>query len=78
VTLLFGRERQSLERNRDRATVGSVSDYRGALAHADESGALVSVHHRLLRLKGASRPELQLQELRAGDRVQSERVHGLT
>ena len=68
-------ERERLERNCDRVTAARVSDHRGAVAHADEPGASVSVHHGLVRLKGAGRAELQLQELGTGDRVQSERVH---
>jgi hypothetical protein len=37
-----------------------MSDDRGAVVHADEPGASVSVHHRLVRLKRAGRSELQL------------------
>jgi len=47
-----------------------MPDHGGALAHADEPCTAVSVHHGLIRLKGAGRAEPQLQELRAGDRVQ--------
>jgi hypothetical protein len=55
--------------------VAPVLDDRGAVADADESGASVSVHHGLVRLKDARSAELQLQKFRACDRVQTERVH---
>lgn len=78
VILRTRREGESLERNRDGVTAATVSDDRGAVAHANEPGASASVHHSLVRLKGAGRAELQLQELRTGDRVQSQRVHAPT
>ena len=78
VAPLSQRERESLERNCDWVSAARVSDHRGAATHADEPGASVSVHHSLVGLKGAGRAELQLQELRTGDRVQSERIHAPT
>jgi hypothetical protein len=52
-----------------------MSDHCGSVVHADEPGASISVQDCLVRLKGGGRTELQLQEFRAGDRVQTERVH---
>jgi hypothetical protein len=56
-------------------TVIPVSDDRGAVAHADEPCAPVSVHYGLLRLEGSGPAEPQLQKFRAGNRVQSKGVH---
>jgi hypothetical protein len=75
VLLLRRREREGYERNRDRAAVTPASDDRCAVGDADEPGPSASMHHRLIRLKSAAPAELQLQEFRAGDRVQAERVH---
>jgi hypothetical protein len=68
-------DREALERNRDCVAVAPMLDDRGTLLDTDEPGAPASVHHRLIRLKGTGRPETELQELCAGDRVQAERVH---
>jgi hypothetical protein len=68
-------EGKGLGRNRDGMALTPISNDRGAVAGADEPGASVSVHYGLVRLKDAERAELQLQEFRAGDRVQSKRVH---
>src|SRR5438132_5551572 len=75
VMLFRWREREGLGRDRDRVAVAPMLDDRGAVAHANESGASVSVHHGPFRLKGAGRAELQLQEFRACDGVQTKRVH---
>jgi hypothetical protein len=52
-----------------------MSDHCGSVVHADEPGASISVQDCLVLLKAGGRTELQLQEFRAGDRVQTERVH---
>ncbi len=52
-----------------------MSDDRDPVAYADEPGAPALMHHGLIRLECSERAELQLQELRARDRVQPERVH---
>ena len=75
VVLSGRREREGLGRNRNGLTVTPVSDDRGTVADADEPGASVSVHHGLFRLEETGGAELQLQEFRAGDRVETERVH---
>ena len=75
VAQVLRREREGLGRNRDRVALPPMPDDRIAVAHAYEPGPAVSVHHRLVRLKGSEPAEPQLQELRAGDRVHSERVH---
>jgi hypothetical protein len=54
-----------------------VSDDRDAVSCTNEACASVFVHHGLVRLKGSHRAELDLQELRAGDRVHSKRVHAV-
>src|SRR5437879_5661645 len=75
VMLFRWREREGLGRDRDRVAVAPMLDDRCAVADANESGASVSVHHGPFRLKGAGRAELQLQEFRACDGVQTKRVH---
>jgi hypothetical protein len=62
-------KREALGRNRNSMAVAPKPDNRGAVAHADEPGASVPVHHGLIRLKDEGRAEPHLQELRAGDRV---------
>lgn len=52
-----------------------MPDECGSIVHAYEARPSVSVHHRLFRLEDPGRAELQLQELRARDRLQAERVH---
>jgi hypothetical protein len=75
--LRLRRLREALERNRDVVAVAPSPYDRGTTAHADKPGAMVSEHHGLVRLKGRGRAELQLEEFRASDRVQSEGVHAL-
>ena len=71
----FRRECEILERNLDGMMSVSVSDDRGVGIHANEPCTLLFVHHGLVRLKGARRPELHLQELGARDGIQPKRVH---
>ena len=72
------RERERVERDSERVAVAPMLDDRGAILDADEPGALISVHHCLVRLKGTRGAELHLQELCAGDRVQAKCVHART
>lgn len=75
VRLFLRRNRKPLEGNGDGVAVAPMLDDGGALVDSNESGATISVHHGLVRLKCAGRTELQLQESRAGDCVQAELVH---
>lgn len=75
VKLLLRWDRERVERDGDGMAVAPMLDDRGAVLDADEPGAPTAVHYRLIRLKGAGRAEPQLQEFRASDRVQAERVH---
>jgi hypothetical protein len=74
VWLFRRRERERLERNGHGVAVVPVPDDRGAAPEADEPGPSISVHHGLVRSIRGHGAELHLQEPRAGDRVQSERV----
>jgi hypothetical protein len=76
--LLFERHRQALQRDGDSAATAPMLDDCRAVTDANEPGTSVSVHDGLIRLKGTGRPESQLQEFRARDRVQAERVHART
>src|SRR4051794_754745 len=71
VTLLLRWDRQCVERDGDGMAAAPMLDDRRAVLDADEPGAPTVVHNCLVRLKG----DLQLQESRAGDRVQTDRVH---
>ena len=68
-------EGEGLKWNRDWVALTPMSDHCASVVHADEPGASISVQDCLVRLKGGGRTELQLQEFRAGDRVETERVH---
>lgn len=65
-------EREVLDLDLDQVAFAPASDERDAVADADKSGAAVSVHHSLVRLKGGCLAELLLQQFRAGDGIQAE------
>lgn len=75
VVLLSRRKRESLERNGDWVAVAQISDDREAVPCTDETSASTVVDHGLVWLKVRQGAEPDLQELRARDGVQSERVH---
>ena len=52
VSLLFWWKRKGVKGNREGMPVAGVSDDRRAAARADEPGAFIFVHHRLVRLEG--------------------------
>lgn len=69
------RKREGLGPNRDVVAFTPVSDGCGSGAETDDPGSPFVVEHGLAGLKGTGSSELHLQHLRAGDRVQSKRIH---
>jgi len=61
--------------NSDLVAFAPISDGCGVGADADDPGSPFLVEYGLAGLKGTGGSELHLQYLRAGNRVQPERVH---